>query len=542
MGAMAQASQLGVAKVVHFGSERQKARWLPSFATGELLPTIAVTEPESGGHVLGMSSTAVRDGSSYVSTAASASSATPTSATCTAWWSAPAQARAGSRRSSSSATARDSGSAPREPRRSARLQLRRADLRGLPRARREPDRRRGPGHRRALLIEHALRPPEPDRGGARHPPGDLRRHGRLLPRAELYGEPLAKLPTIAQKLGDMRLTADDRPAHGLPRVPPARPARSCDAELMIAKLIDTESALTSARPRSRSSPDAGPSATTTSSATARHHPHLPGRRHVRRAAPASRRGGARRLPGRVVGPPGRTRLRATAAGGLTEYPGRPAPRLWVTVNSTGGTHMLHHLDRRAARLIALSLAVSAIAWLAAQPAPAAAHPGPPTRRRHTGRPRTFGVPAPRRASSATSRRPSGGYTATGECAQDPKYGGMGIHYANEELIADGKLDVPKPEILVYQPKGQRQAAARRGRVLPGRRRPGPRHRRRPARRCSTCRSTARCSATTPGCRSTTTCTSGSTATTPRAVRDVEPPLCTALTPGSPRASERDSNR
>ena len=66
MGAMAQASQLGVAKVVHFGSERQKARWLPSFATGELLPTIAVTEPESGGHVLGMSSTAVRDGRSYV--------------------------------------------------------------------------------------------------------------------------------------------------------------------------------------------------------------------------------------------------------------------------------------------------------------------------------------------------------------------------------------------------------------------------------------------------------------------------------------------
>jgi acyl-CoA dehydrogenase len=66
MGAVAQASQLGVAKVVHFGTGRQKAHWLPAFATGELLPTIAVTEHESGGHVLGMSSTAVRDGSSYV--------------------------------------------------------------------------------------------------------------------------------------------------------------------------------------------------------------------------------------------------------------------------------------------------------------------------------------------------------------------------------------------------------------------------------------------------------------------------------------------
>ena len=44
-----------------------------------------------------------------------------------------------------------------------------------------------------------------------------------------------------------------------------------------------------------------------------------------------------------------------------------------------------------------------------------------------------------------------GYAATGECAQDPKYGGMGIHYANPELVADGQLDVTKPEILVYQP-------------------------------------------------------------------------------------------
>jgi acyl-CoA dehydrogenase len=66
MGAMAQASQLGVAKVMNFGSEPQKARWLPGFATGELLPTIAVTEPESGGHVLGMSSSAIRDGDDYV--------------------------------------------------------------------------------------------------------------------------------------------------------------------------------------------------------------------------------------------------------------------------------------------------------------------------------------------------------------------------------------------------------------------------------------------------------------------------------------------
>ncbi|MCS0638043.1 acyl-CoA dehydrogenase [Streptomyces sp. LP05-1] len=66
MGAMVQASQLGAAKIVHFGSTEQRKTWLPAIAAGECLPTIAVTEPESGGHVLGMSATAVRDGDDYV--------------------------------------------------------------------------------------------------------------------------------------------------------------------------------------------------------------------------------------------------------------------------------------------------------------------------------------------------------------------------------------------------------------------------------------------------------------------------------------------
>jgi len=66
MGAMVQASQLGVAKIIHFGNAEQKRKWLPRIAAGECLPTIAVTEPESGGHVLGMGSTAVRDGDDYI--------------------------------------------------------------------------------------------------------------------------------------------------------------------------------------------------------------------------------------------------------------------------------------------------------------------------------------------------------------------------------------------------------------------------------------------------------------------------------------------
>jgi alkylation response protein AidB-like acyl-CoA dehydrogenase len=66
MGAMVQASQLGVAKIIHFGNEEQKKTWLPAIASGDCLPTIAVTEHESGGHVLGMTSSAVRDGDDYV--------------------------------------------------------------------------------------------------------------------------------------------------------------------------------------------------------------------------------------------------------------------------------------------------------------------------------------------------------------------------------------------------------------------------------------------------------------------------------------------
>jgi alkylation response protein AidB-like acyl-CoA dehydrogenase len=66
MGAMVQASQLGVAKILHFGSEVQKKTWLPPIASGDCLPTIAVTEPDSGGYVLGMEASAVRDGDDYV--------------------------------------------------------------------------------------------------------------------------------------------------------------------------------------------------------------------------------------------------------------------------------------------------------------------------------------------------------------------------------------------------------------------------------------------------------------------------------------------
>jgi hypothetical protein len=60
----------------------------------------------------------------------------------------------------------------------------------------------------------------------------------------------------------------------------------------------------------------------------------------------------------------------------------------------------------------------------------------------------------RRATSAykdVKAAEAAGYVPAGPCAEDPKYGGMGVHYENLALIEDGELDPLRPEVLVYQP-------------------------------------------------------------------------------------------
>src|SRR5688572_29837781 len=37
-----------------------------------------------------------------------------------------------------------------------------------------------------------------------------------------------------------------------------------------------------------------------------------------------------------------------------------------------------------------------------------------------------------------------GYAKASECESDPKYGAMGVHYSNAELIGVGKLDIRQP--------------------------------------------------------------------------------------------------
>jgi hypothetical protein len=48
-----------------------------------------------------------------------------------------------------------------------------------------------------------------------------------------------------------------------------------------------------------------------------------------------------------------------------------------------------------------------------------------------------------------------GYEPAGECVAGPD-GAMGIHYSNPGLIEDPRLQIRRPEILVYEPRGERR--------------------------------------------------------------------------------------
>jgi alkylation response protein AidB-like acyl-CoA dehydrogenase len=66
--AILQAGLIPVAALLHFATEEQKALWLPQAARGTALFSIAVTEPEAGGHIGGIQTTAERSGGEWVIT------------------------------------------------------------------------------------------------------------------------------------------------------------------------------------------------------------------------------------------------------------------------------------------------------------------------------------------------------------------------------------------------------------------------------------------------------------------------------------------
>jgi alkylation response protein AidB-like acyl-CoA dehydrogenase len=52
--------------LISLGSEEQKRRWLPGFASGELIAAIAMSEPGAGSDLAGIRTTGVRDGDDWV--------------------------------------------------------------------------------------------------------------------------------------------------------------------------------------------------------------------------------------------------------------------------------------------------------------------------------------------------------------------------------------------------------------------------------------------------------------------------------------------
>ncbi|BDG03228.1 acyl-CoA dehydrogenase family protein [Anaeromyxobacter oryzae] len=59
-------SSIGMRGLLLFGTEEQKARWLPRLATGELVAAFCLTEPGAGSDAAGIKTTAVRDGDDWV--------------------------------------------------------------------------------------------------------------------------------------------------------------------------------------------------------------------------------------------------------------------------------------------------------------------------------------------------------------------------------------------------------------------------------------------------------------------------------------------
>lgn len=57
---------IGSQGIVFDGTEEQKRRYLPAMATGEIIASFALTEPESGSDAASLRTTAIRDGEHYV--------------------------------------------------------------------------------------------------------------------------------------------------------------------------------------------------------------------------------------------------------------------------------------------------------------------------------------------------------------------------------------------------------------------------------------------------------------------------------------------
>jgi hypothetical protein len=89
-------------------------------------------------------------------------------------------------------------------------------------------------------------------------------------------------------------------------------------------------------------------------------------------------------------------------------------------------------------LVALSLLVATSVAMAGSAAP---KPAP-----------TFAEAVRQATAQFKDVKKATGYALLHGCVSGPQEGAMGIHFANGDLVGDGKLDVQHPEALLYEPR------------------------------------------------------------------------------------------
>ena len=194
--------ELGSLPISLFGSPELKEQWLPRFATGELAPAFALSEPEAGSDPAAMRTTAVRDGDEWVlngaknwisnATIADVYVVSPRPIAKPAQLGVPGRGRPPrlldrQRR----AQARDQGITDRI-----------AGARGRSHPERQPDRAGGQGAQRRAGDARA-NAPRRRRAGGRHRPGRHRLCEAYAKERIAFGKPINQLQAIQFKLADM---------------------------------------------------------------------------------------------------------------------------------------------------------------------------------------------------------------------------------------------------------------------------------------------------------------------------------------------------
>src|SRR4029077_8524470 len=65
VGSLGTRSEIAAELILNGGTDAQKQEWLPRIASGEVLPTAVVTEPNTGSDLASLTTRAVKDGDVY---------------------------------------------------------------------------------------------------------------------------------------------------------------------------------------------------------------------------------------------------------------------------------------------------------------------------------------------------------------------------------------------------------------------------------------------------------------------------------------------